>query len=300
MKTPDPFDDMLQLIQAMPAPDLAARRAVLAELSARREGLGRLAELAGWLAEQRGRSTTVRRPVVALYISAQAGEGDPSAAAQARLEHLAAGGGAISTLARSLGAGVEVFDLGSGRPSPDPAIRPAMSARECAATFAFGMEALAKQPDLLVVADAGAGGEVAAEALLAALAGHGEGRGSAAAVLARVHAEGATEPLELLRQIGGRAVAALLGALVAAGTQRTPVLIDGPAALAAAAVLHAVRPGALAHVRLGHAPPQPWAREAAEALGLAPILDLGITAGEGAGAAAALALVKLAGDLGGG
>lgn len=299
--TTRPFDDIKALISAMPGPDAAARRAVLAEVGARGEGLGRLAELAGWLASWRGRAIQVRRPLVALYIGAQASApGDPSAAAQARLEHLAAGGEVVSLMARSLGAGVEVFDLASARPSPDPAHRAAMSERECAATMAFGMEALAKEPDVLVLADATAGAETAAEALLAALAGETPAREDVAPILARVQAEGTSEPLDLLRQTGGRASAAILGGLVAAGTQRTPVLIDGAAAIAAAAVLHAIRPDALGHVRLGHAPPQSWAGRAADRLGLTPVLALEIDAGEGTGAVAALSLVKLAGDLGGG
>lgn len=295
-----PFDDISALVAALPSADAAARRAVLAEVAARGEGLGALAELAGWLASWRGPAVQVRRPVIALYISAQASpHGDPAAAAQARLEHLAAGGGQVSLLARSVGAGVEVFDLASARPSPDPAHRPSMSERECAATMAFGMEALAKEPDVLVLSDATAGAGVAAEALLAALCGKASEEAGAAAVLARVQGEGTAAPLDLLRQIGGRGTAAILGALVAAGTQRTPVLIDGASALAAAAVLHAIKADALDHVRLGHAPPEPWARRAAHRLGLTPVLDLDVTAGEGVGAVAALAMVKLAGDLAG-
>ena len=49
-----------------------------------------------------------------------------------------------------LGAGLDVYDLALDRPLPAPPAA-AMSERECAATMAFGMEVLAKQPDLLVL-----------------------------------------------------------------------------------------------------------------------------------------------------
>ena len=300
MPSARPFADLTALIDDMPAPDAQARAALLARVEAASPGAGGLAALAGWMAEWRGADIAVRKPIVALYVSAEEGaSGDPAAAAQARLEHLAAGGGAISPLARAQGAGVEVFDLGSARPSPDPLLRASMSERECAATLAFGMEALAKGPDLLIVGDA-AGPSASAFALAWALCDVQPPQADRAwceAVLARGRTARAATPLDWLRQIGGREIAALAGALVAARTQRTPVLIEGAPALAACAVLSAMNPDALDHVRLGAAPLEPATAELARRLALAPLTDLGIAAGEGAAAMPALALVKLAAAL---
>ncbi len=298
-----PLDDILRLIADLPAPDADARHASLDRLAAQ-GAFGRIAELAGWLASWRS-DPRVRRPILALYVSAHAGsEGDSSASAQARLERLAAGGGLASLIARAQGAGVEVFDLALARPSPDAAQRPAMSERECAATIAFGMEALAKEPDLLMLSDAAEGSARAAAALALALFG-----GAAAdwaepsqaawveATAARARQAGASAPLGMLAQIGGREVAALAGAVLAARVQRTPVLIDGYAAAAACAVLDALDPDALAHVRVGHAPQTPGCARLLDRLGLKPLIDVELTEGEGAGAVAALSLVKLAGDV---
>jgi nicotinate-nucleotide--dimethylbenzimidazole phosphoribosyltransferase len=210
----------------------------------------------------------VNRPILALYAGAHQGASE-AFDARARLEAIAAGEALAAKAAQHLGAGLDVFDLAIDRPVPDAAKGPAMSERECAATMAFGMEALAKQPDLLLLGAFGPGAEESARALLLALGAGGD-------------------PLELLRHLGGRESAALAGAILAARTQRTPVLLDGAPALAAAAVLGAIDPAAIAHCRL--AQPHP----AAAAIGLVAIgeRDLGLEAG--AGALAVLPQVRLA------
>ena len=87
------------------------------------------------------------------------------------LELIAAGGAPINALAQAAGAGLEAFDLAVERPVGDITARAAMSERECAATMAFGMEALAKQPDLLVLGDIVTGAPVSAAAIALALYG---------------------------------------------------------------------------------------------------------------------------------
>jgi nicotinate-nucleotide--dimethylbenzimidazole phosphoribosyltransferase len=297
-----PFDDIRTLAADLPGPDEAARAACRDAL-ARTEAparLGRLAETAEWLAAAQGRCPPrVARPIVALYAAAH-----PIAAAEPskdRLEALAAGRGAISAVAREQGAGVEVFDLAADRPVPDAAERAAMGERECAATMAFGMEALAKTPDLLILGEAAPGAERAAGALALALFG-GAARdwaapaeaGWTATAAERARAAAGGEPLELLRQLGGRETAALVGAILAAGTQRVPVLLDGYAAAAAAAVVQALRPGALAHCMAGQVSPAPGHARLLDRLGLAALLDLDVAGREGLGGAAAIGLARLA------
>ncbi len=192
-----------------------------------------------------------------------------------------------------------MFDLAIDRPVGDPRLGPAMSERECAATMAFGMEALAKQPDLLVLGGLGGGAEFFATALDYALKGasapSGESpRGEVAAAVDRARGEAGDDPLQLLRQLGGRETAAICGAIIAAGTQSVPVLLEGYPAAAAAAVLHACAPAAIAHCRVGQIGGEPGHRELAERLGLAPLFDLGITLKDGTGSTAALSLIKLA------
>ena len=295
-----PFDDIRTLAAGLPGPDEAAR-AECRDALARTEDparLGRLAETAEWLAASQGRCPPrVARPIVALYAAAHPGH----VGGKDRLEALAAGGGAVSAVARALGAGVEVFDLAADRPIPDAAEGPAMSERDCAATMAFGMEALAKTPDLLILGESAPGAERAAGALALALFGEAAHDWSApaeaawtAAAVERAKAAAGADPLELLRQLGGRETAALVGAILAAGTQRVPVLLDGYAAAAAAAVVQGMQPNGLAHVMAGHVTPAPGHARLLQRLGLAPLLDLDVAGREGVGAAAAIGLARLA------
>ena len=267
-----------------------------------------LRDLADWLLahpgadEDRG-GARLRRPILALYCSSALDAGDDAAeAAGAAMAALSGGAEPVSVLARAQGAGVELFDLALARPAPDGARLPVMSERECAATLAFGMEALAKTPDLLGLGDAAPGSARRAARLGCALAGDdpalwGEGDPDRAAAVARGRAAAAGDPLQLLRQLGGREVAAIAGALLAARVQATPVLLDGEAALAAAAVVAALNPQALAHVRAAARPASAAGVRLLARLGLDPVLGLGFAHPRGAAAAAAMGVVRLAAEL---
>jgi nicotinate-nucleotide--dimethylbenzimidazole phosphoribosyltransferase len=292
-----PFDDLHALLTALPEADDAAQASAAAALSAF-GGLGRLGGAVQWLAAWQGRSNPrVRRPIVALYAAAHEGSGEAEGAARKRLEALAAGEGAISLAARELGAGVEAFDLAVDRPCPDAAVRPAMSERECAATVAFGMEALAKGPDLLIAGEITQGADRAAGALAHALFGGAAADWSAspdwtAQAVARVKGE-AEGPFDLLRQLGGRETAALAGAILAARVQKVPVLLDGYAAAAAGAVLQVLRPDALDHCLAAEVTAVPGHRALLERIGKPALLDLGIGRGAGLAGVAALGLLRV-------
>jgi nicotinate-nucleotide--dimethylbenzimidazole phosphoribosyltransferase len=252
-----PFDDIRALIAQAPANAPTTSPAPA--------GLGELAAAADWIAAWRGKARVVR-PILALYAGAHAG-GDV-AETRAFLEMVAAGDAAISKGAQSLGAGLDVFDLALDRPLPDPAAGPVMSERECAATMAFGMEVLAKQPDLLILVGVGPGSDAAAKALIAALT-----------TLA--------DPLESLRRFGGRETAAIAGAILGARSQAIPVLLDGWPALAAAAVIQAIDPAAVDHCRAA-------GLASGGADDVASLIRTEIALADGTAALAALSLVKLA------
>jgi len=293
-----PFDDIRALISGLPPmgePKI--------EPSLR---LGRLGELAAWLSCWRAGpgAPRIHRPILALYAgshqvaqhSRHAGGPDT---VRARLEALAAGGAQVNGLAQAEGAGLEAFDLAIDRPVPDILEHPAMSERECAATMAFGMEALAKQPDLLLLGDVSSGGRIAAAALALTLFG-GEAQEwisgdealvARAAERCRAHMGRSRDPLEALRQLGGREIAALAGAIVAARAQSVPVILGGYGAAMAAAVLQRIDPRAVEHVLAGDASAY---RAVSEEMGLSPVIEYGITAGEGVSAVAALPILKLA------
>ncbi|MDB5457491.1 MAG: nicotinate-nucleotide--dimethylbenzimidazole phosphoribosyltransferase [Caulobacter sp.] len=285
-----PFDDIRSLAADLPTPEPVAAAAEA----------GRLAELSAWLSTWTGkRPPAVNRPVVALYAGARQDVG-PRGYARDRLEAVASGVAVVCRLAGAQGAGLEAFDLAIDRPTPDTAHKPSMSEKECAATMAFGMEALAKQPDLLIPGVIAAHADRTAAALCLALFGGAAADWSdapeeTAAAVARARGEGGLDdPLQALRQLGGRETAAVAGAILAARVQKIPVLLDGYGACAAAAVLWALDLATLDHCVAAHVGPSAGHARLLRQLDKVPLLSLGVADEEGVGGATALAVVKLA------
>ena len=180
----------------------------------------------------------------------------------------------------------------------------------CAGTIAFGMEAVAGEVDVLALGEMGIGNTTIAAAIYCALYGGtaadwvGRGTGMDDVGLARkvaaveaalaTHAGHLRDPLEVLRRLGGREIAALVGAILAARLQRVPVILDGFVVTAAAAILHALDPNAIAHCVAAHVSAEQAHRAALTRIGKEPILDLGMRLGEGSGAALAIGVLKAA------
>ena len=319
MTSARPFDDFRNLLHALPAGDAAAGERVRARFAnaARRAGpLGRLEEVAACLARSTGKAPpAVTRPLVAVFagnhgVVAHAVSPRSATATAELVELCAAGGAAINQICLANDLGLKVFDLALDMPTGDITLEAALSERACAATMAFGMEAIAGGTDLLCIGDIGVGNSTVAAAMLAALYGGtgsawvGPGSGADAALIARKaeivdaalarHAGEFDDPLEILRRLGGREFAAIAGAILAARMEKIPVILDGYCATAAAAVLHAVNPAALDHCLFASLSAEPGQARALERLGMRPVLDLGLQHGEGTGAALAAGIVKAA------
>lgn len=314
-----PFDDVRALVAAMPGPDLAAVAAVRARdarLTKPAGSLGRLETLVEWLAAWQGRpQPRVDRPVVSIFaanhgVAAKGVSAFPAAVTRQMVDNFSAGGGAINQICVAFDLGLKVLDLALEVPTPDITEDDAFGEAGCAATIAFGMESVAGGTDLLIVGEMGIGNTTVAAAIYHALYGGapedwvGRGTGVDDAGLARKRAavaaavgrlgSGARDPLEVLRRIGGREIAAMVGALIAARHERVPVIVDGYVATAAVAILHALDPSAIGHVVAGHRSAEGAHGAVLARLGLEPLLDLGLRLGEGSGAALAAALVKAA------
>jgi nicotinate-nucleotide--dimethylbenzimidazole phosphoribosyltransferase len=108
------------------------------------------------------------------------------------------------------------------------------------------------------------------------------------------HAGNLGDPLRILQTFGGRDIAAMAGAILAARLQRIPIVLDDVASASAAAVLHAVDPEATAHCLAGHAQPGGAHARILERIGAPPLLTLDIGGGEGIGAALAVGVLKAA------
>ncbi|MBV6657358.1 MAG: nicotinate-nucleotide--dimethylbenzimidazole phosphoribosyltransferase [Devosiaceae bacterium] len=314
-----PFDDIRDLLTTLPEPDAAAReRAALRNLNLLKPAgsLGRLEEIALFLAGWQGtEKPAINRPIVALFagnhgVHAQGVSKWPMQITQTMVDTFTQGGAAINQICAANGLGLKVFDLALEHPVDDFTQGPAMDERGCAATIAFGMEAVAGGVDLIAIGEMGIANTTAASALYAALLGGtaedwvGDGAGADDAQLDRkrdavqrgldLHADAEGDPLEILRRFGGREIAAMVGTLLAARVQRVPVLVDGFVATSAAAVLHAMAPESLDHCLFAHRSDEAAHGRALDLMGKAPLLDLGMRLGEGSGAALAAVLVKTA------
>lgn len=314
-----PFDDFRLLLQTMPGPDEAAIAAVRkrdAVLTKPPGALGRLEEIAAWLAAWTGKSApAVTRPLVAVFagnhgVTRHGVSPYPAEVTQQMVANFAAGGAAINQICIAHDLGLKVFDLALEVPTGDITCEAAMDERGCAATMAYGMESIQGSVDLLCIGEMGIGNTTVAAAIFHALYGgeaqdwvgpgtgaHGEGlkrKIEAVRTAVAFHQGHLNDPFEVLRRLGGREIAAMAGAILAARMERIPVIVDGFVASSAAAILHAANPAALDHCLFGHVSAEPAHRRALEAMGKTPLLDLGMRLGEGTGAALAAGIVKAA------
>lgn len=314
-----PFDDIRHLMTMMPGPDMAAANQVRArdkDLTKPAGALGRLEELAEWVAAWQGKGQPrIDRPLVCVFaanhgVVARGVSAYPASVTRAMLENFAAGGAAINQICAAFDLGFKVFDLALDLPTGDITQEDALDEKSCVATMAFGMEALAGGCDLLCLGEMGIGNTTSAAAIYAALYGGGGrawvGRGTgvdddglARKILAvdlalACHSGFLNDPLEVLRRLGGREIAAIAGAILAARLQRIPVVLDGYVVTAAAAILHAMDPAAIDHCVAGHLSAEGAHREALVRLGKAPVLALDMRLGEATGAALAATVIKAA------
>jgi nicotinate-nucleotide--dimethylbenzimidazole phosphoribosyltransferase len=102
------------------------------------------------------------------------------------------------------------------------------------------------------------------------------------------------DPLSILARVGGREFAAMLGAIIAARQQKTPVIIDGFVATAAAAVAYSINARSIDHCLFAHVSAETAHARALASMRVKPLLDLGMRLGEGTGAALAMVLAKTA------
>jgi nicotinate-nucleotide--dimethylbenzimidazole phosphoribosyltransferase len=309
--------DLDALLCDLPQPYESARAAAQArqgELTKPPGSLGRLEEIAVWLAGWQGtpRLENVHALVFAGNhgIAARGVSPYPPEVTVQMVGNFERGGAAINQICEAGGITLDVRAIDLDRPTGDIAAGPAMSEAECEAALRTGMDAVPSAADAVVVGEMGIGNTTIAAALAACVcggdgaqwAGPGTGLGADGITqkarlidqaLAR-HRAAAVTPLAALSRLGGREQAAIAGAVLAARRSRIPVVLDGFVATAAAAVLTLDRQDALSHCVAGHVSREPGHRALLDALGLDPILDLGMRLGEGTGAALAVSVLRAA------
>lgn len=315
---PAPFQslaDFRSLLGEMPSPDAGAHAEALARdavLTKPPGSLGRLEVVAAWMAAWQGTDRPVlERPLVLIFagnhgVTARGVSAFPAEVTVQMVANFRAGGAAINQLAKAFDARMEVHALELDRPTQDFTAGPAMTEAEVVAALAVGWAAVNPGADLLVTGEMGIGNTTSAAALACALFGGdaadwtGRGTGVDDAGLAlktAVVAQGVARhagvtPLEALRCLGGRELAAMAGAIARARAERIPVILDGFICCAAAAVLEREVAGALDHTVAGHVSAEGAHRRLLGHIGKVPLLDLGLRLGEGSGAALAIGVVK--------
>jgi nicotinate-nucleotide--dimethylbenzimidazole phosphoribosyltransferase len=240
-----------------------------------------------------------------------------------------AGGAVINAVAAQVGAEVVVVDVGVAadldpvpgllprrirRGTADMTAEPAMTRAEALRALEVGIDVaadlVAAGHRILLTGDMGIANTTASAALIAAFTGTppaevtGRGTGVDDATLARKvavveralarHDPDPADPVAVLAAVGGLEHAALAGFVLGAAAARTPVVLDGVIAAAAALAARALAPDAVGAMIAGHRSAEPGASVALSALGLTPLVDLDLRLGEGSGAALALPLVQSA------
>ena len=307
-----------ELLTDLPGPDRAAHDQVAARAATVLRPAGAFARLdtvAAWLAGWQGATAPkVERPHVAVFaadhgVAADGVSAYPAEVTAAMADAIRSGVATITVLARQAGATLELVDVGVGRPTGNIRVADAMGPEDFDAAVASGSAAVESvDADLLVVGEIGIGNTTAAAAVAAAVLGGeaidwvGPGTGVVGAALAHkcevvqtaVDRVGAVSPLEALRRLGGRELAAMAAAVAAARRRRLPVVLDGFIATAAVAPLAVACPGSLDHCIAGHCSAEPGHERLLKALGLDPLMRLDLRLGEGSGALVAVPIIRMA------
>jgi nicotinate-nucleotide--dimethylbenzimidazole phosphoribosyltransferase len=302
--------------------------------------LGRLEELVRrYAAIRHDESVKPGRGAIAVFVADHgvADEGVsafPQAVTVEMLRNIAAGGAAISVLARRFGYALKVVDVGvkvdtSSKPLAGVTYRrvaagtrnfldgPAMTPDETAQALEIGIEIARELADsgatLIGIGEMGIANSTPAAAILCALTGIapesmvGRGTGLDDAGMRRktevvmraleIHRAAFASGESLLAALGGFEIAAMAGICIGGAASRVPVVVDGFIATAAAAAAEKIHPGLFDHLFFSHRSAEGGHALALEHFKLRPIVDLDLRLGEGTGSALAMNLIECALDL---
>ncbi|THD52631.1 MAG: nicotinate-nucleotide--dimethylbenzimidazole phosphoribosyltransferase [Bradyrhizobium sp.] len=315
----DSLDDIRAFCRDLPGGDARA-----AEAAAQRQqiltkppgSLGRLEDLAIWLAHwQRREIPRLDHVMIAVFagnhgVAERGVSAYPQAVTLQMVANFAGGGAAINQIARQAGADLRVVPIELDRPTRDFTVAAAMDDDELLNAIEIGYRTVPPDCDLLAVGEMGIANTTTAAMLCAALlgggaarwAGRGTGVDDAGLARKRTAIEAALEhhrailgdPLKVAAALGGRELAGIAGAILAARRHRIPVLLDGFVATAAIVPLAQLDAGILKHCRAGHVSAESGHRALLGELGLEPLLDLRMRLGEASGAGVAILLLRAA------
>ncbi len=254
----------------------------------------------------------------------------PQSVTAQMVANFAHGGAAINVLASMENCHIEVVDVGVATDEPPPpgvrneriragtrdlAEESAMTPEEVTAALGVGArcasDAFTRGARLLIAGEMGIANSTAAACLICAFteatvdavvgrgtgvddAGLGRKRDVVRMALARVARDVSRAPRRILAEVGGLEIAAIAGFYIESARRGVPILLDGYISTAAALAAVAIEPGVLEWMLASHRSAEGGHGIALQALGLEPLLDLGLRLGEGTGAALTLPIVRAA------
>ena len=320
--------ELQQLLSRIPQPDAVAMdkaRQRQAQLAKPPGSLGRLEELSIQLAGITGQiHNTIERKHLLVFaadngVVAQGVSSAPQSVTLQQTVNLTRAKTGASVLAKHFGCGITVCDVGVNADIRDSAVLnrkiaygtaditngPAMTREQALQAICTGYE-LADQTeaDVLGVGEMGIGNTTTSSAILSVLLGvdvenvTGRGGGlteeSFQKKKAVIRQADATDVVDVLSKVGGFDIAAMCGAFLGAAASRRPVVVDG--FISAVAALCAVRlcPRVRGYLVPSHASFEIGYRLAMDAIGLKPMLLLGMRLGEGSGCPLAFTVLEAA------
>ena len=312
MKNDQPLDDIRSLIESVPSIDVSSINnidSIIKEHDLKHylgANVNNIKLLAGW----QGIIPKIKKPLISIFagthgVAESVFDKDIVDIAKEELKAVSDGSSGVRGIAKSLQAAFKVYELGVEYPSTNFTIGPSLSEKDCAAAIAFGMEVVAEGADIIALGSAGLETNTAAIAIATSLyeespvsyfkGTHKKNSLRAEAVKNAIllHKDSLNSPLDILRCYGGRDIAGMLGAIIAARHQCIPVILDGFSVCIAAAVLHSINEDSISHCFAGHVTTEWGHKDLLDRLGLSPIHDMGIGIGDGTGAAFALNTMRL-------
>ncbi len=297
--------------------------------------LGRLEDIAIRLAAMQG---TARPNADHVYIAIFAGDHGvaaenvsafPQSVTSEMIKNFSQGGAAISVLARSINATLDLINLGTahdtglldnvrnyvlGPGTANFAHEPAMTERQLDQALQAGHEAVDRavrsSAQLFIGGEMGIANSTAASALASALldispvklTGPGTGLDANGIVhklhviqrALDLHHPSITHPVEALRRLGGFEIAALTGAYIRCAQVGLTVIIDGFISSVAALTAAQLQPDIKHWLLFAHRSTEPGHRHVLKAMDANPLVDLGLRLGEGSGAATLVPILRLA------
>lgn len=318
--------ELQEVINGITPLDLAAVNAALARQAALAKppgSLGRLEALGTQLAGIQGapRPSCGRARLIVFAadngVVAEGVASAPQSVTLAQTVNLARGLTGAAVIARSMGAELQVVDVGVAADVPSSAVfsakvaygtrniavEPAMDRDQAVRAIDTGIlyaeKAAREGADIIGIGEMGIGNTTTSSAVLAALTGRpasevtGRGGGLEAAAflnkkllidsaVAR-HMPDPDDPVDVIAKVGGFDIAAMCGAFIGAARFRLPVVIDGFISAVAALAAKRLAPGAVSYMLPSHSSAERGFAIAMEELGLVPYFELDMRLGEGSG-----------------